>query len=135
MNQIIDQFLIEKIDQHPGIINYGRVKQEDVPGYLLAMDVFVLPAWWEGFGNVLVQAAAMGLPTISTTGTGTCDAVSHGFNGLLIEPKSENQLYEAMETLHSNKDLAQQFGKNGLVWAKNFDREIIWKGLKNIYKS
>jgi glycosyltransferase involved in cell wall biosynthesis len=135
MSQIADQFLIEKIDQHPGIINYGRVKQEDVPGYLLAMDVFVLPAWWEGFGNVLVQAAAMGLPTISTTGTGTCDAVSHGFNGLLIEPKSENQLHEAMETLYTNKELSQQFAKNGLVWAKNFDREIIWEGLDSIYKS
>jgi glycosyltransferase involved in cell wall biosynthesis len=135
MSQIADQLLIEKIDAHPGIINYGRVKQEEVPGYILAMDVFVLPAWWEGFGNVLVQAAAMGIPTISTTGTGTCDAVSNGFNGLLIEPKSENQLYEAMETLHSNKDLAQQFGKNGLVWANNFDREIIWSEMQKIYNS
>jgi glycosyltransferase involved in cell wall biosynthesis len=134
-DQIADKALIEKINNHSGIINIGRVLQDEVPPYILALDVFVLPAWWEGFGNVLVQAAAMGIPTISTTGTGTCDAVEHNFNGFLIEPKAEEQLYEVMEKLYLEKDLAKQFGKNGLVWAKNFDREIIWKGLDTSYRS
>lgn len=134
-DQIADKNLLEKINKHPGIVNIGRVLQDEVPPYILALNVFVLPAWWEGFGNVLVQAAAMGIPTISTTGTGTCDAVGHNFNGFLIEPKAEDQLYEVMEKLYLQKDLAEQFGKNGLVWAKNFDREIIWKGLDTSYQS
>ena len=134
-DQIADKNLLEKINKHPGIVNIGRVLQDEVPPYILALNVFVLPAWWEGFGNVLVQAAAMGIPTISTTGTGTCDAVEHNFNGFLIEPKAEDQLYEVMEKLYLQKDLAEQFGKNGLVWAKNFDREIIWKGLDTSYQS
>ena len=135
ISQIEDKSLIEKINNHPGIINYGRVKQEDVPGYILTMDVFVLPAWWEGFGNVLVQAAAMGIPVISTTGTGTIDAVSDGFNGVLIPIKNKKKLNEAMSKLAEDESLREQFGKNGLVWAKNFDREIIWQQLATIYQS
>lgn len=135
MDQIADKHLVDTINAHPNIINIGRVTQQEVPSYLSVLDVFVLPAWWEGFGNVLVQAAAMGVPTISTTGTGTCDAVSHGFNGFLIEPKSEDQLFDAMETLYLQQDLAAQFGKNGKEWAQNFDREIIWSNLDKIYNS
>jgi glycosyltransferase involved in cell wall biosynthesis len=135
MSQIEDKSLIEKINNHPAIINYGRVKQEDVPGYILAMNVFVLPAWWEGFGNVLVQAAAMGIPVISTTGTGTIDAVSDGVNGILIPVKDKIKLHEAMVKLGEDETLRQQFGKNGLNWAKNFNREIIWQELHKIYQS
>ncbi len=135
MDQIADKDLVNKIDKHVDIINVGRVTQQEVPLYLSLLNVFTLPAWWEGFGNVLVQAAAMGIPTISTTGTGTCDAVLHNFNGFLVQPKSESQLYEAMEALYLQKDLANQFGKNGLVWAENFDREIIWNNLDRIYSA
>ena len=134
ISQIKDKSLIEKIENHPGIINYGRVKQEEVPGFILAMNVFVLPAWWEGFGNVLVQAAAMGIPVISTTGTGTVDAVSDGFNGILIPVKDKKKLKEAMVKLNHETILRQQFGENGKSWAKNFAREIIWQELHKIYQ-
>lgn len=135
MDQIADKTLVSTIEEHKDIINIGRVTQQEVPLYLSINSVFVLPAWWEGFGNVLVQAAAMGIPTISTTGTGTCDAVSDGVNGFLVEPKSEDQLYNAMEKLYLDKELAQKFGANGLIWAKNFDREMIWSQMDKIYNS
>jgi glycosyltransferase involved in cell wall biosynthesis len=135
MNQIADKKLIEKIESHPGIINFGKVKQEEVPGFMLAMDVFVLPAWWEGFGNVLVQAAAMGLPVISTTGTGTVDAVSDGYNGILVPVKDKKRLKEVMIMLIEDNSLRQEFGRNGLIWAQNFNREVIWDELHRIYQS
>jgi glycosyltransferase involved in cell wall biosynthesis len=135
MSQIADKSLIEKIDNHPAIINYGRVKQEEVPGFMLAMNVFVLPAWWEGFGNVLVQAAAMGIPVISTTGTGTIDAVQDGFNGLLVPIKDKEKLLNAMVKLSENDSLRQEYGYNGLTWAQNFNRELIWQALHQIYQS
>jgi glycosyltransferase involved in cell wall biosynthesis len=133
MNQIADKKLIEEIEGHPGIINFGKVKQEEVPGFMLAMDVFVLPAWWEGFGNVLVQAAAMGLPVISTTGTGTVDAVSDGYNGILVPVKSKEKLQDAMEKMMSDEKQRKEYGENGILWAQNFDRQLIWKGLDKIY--
>jgi len=134
-DQIADKALIEKINNHSGIINIGRVLQDEVPPYILALDVFVLPAWWEGFGNVLVQAAAMSIPVISTTGTGTIDAVSDNFNGLLVTPKSELELEHAMKNLLLNQEITLQYGKNGIDWAKNFERTIIWNGLDQLYKN
>ncbi len=135
MDQISDKTLIERINHHPGIINYGKVKQEDVPGFMLAMDVFVLPAWWEGFGNVLIQAAAMGIPVISTKGTGTIDAVSDGYNGVLVPIKDKLKLQFAMEKLMNDKDGRNVFAKNGIDWAHNFDRQIIWNNLNKIYQN
>jgi glycosyltransferase involved in cell wall biosynthesis len=135
MDQIADKTLVEKINNHPGIINYGKVKQEDVPAFMSAMDVFVLPAWWEGFGNVLIQAAAMGIPVISTEGTGTIDAVSDGYNGILVPVKDKLKLQFAMEKLMNDENERNFFGKNGIDWARNFDREIIWNNLHKIYQN
>jgi len=134
MAQIADKKLIEKIERHPGIINYGRVKQDEVPAFMLAMDVFVLPAWGEGFGNVLIQAAAMGIPVISTRGTGTIDAVNHGFNGTLVNVKSKTMLKVAMIELFEDYETRRKFGENGLEWARYFDRYIIWNEMHEIYQ-
>lgn len=135
MDQISNKSLLEKINSHPGIVNIGRVLQDEVPPYILTLNVFVLPAWWEGFGNVLVQAAAMGIPVISTTGTGTIDAVSNNYNGILTTPKSEIELELAMIKLLLNREITQEYGKNGLEWAKNFERTIIWNGMNQLYSN
>ncbi len=129
--QITDKALVTKLKSHPGIIMSGRT--DNVPLYLSVMDVFVLPAWWEGFGNVLVEAAAMGIPVISTKGTGTRDAVSNGYNGILVNVKDSIQLASAMLELKENNEKRIQMGKNGIEWAKNFNSVKIWEGMKEIY--
>ena len=103
--QISDKSLYKKMKEHPGIVLPGRT--DNAPLYLSAMDIFVLPAWWEGFGNVVVQAADMGIAVIGSTGTGVCDAVSDGFNG----------------------------ASNGPVWGQNFIPETIWEGMDRLYNA
>jgi glycosyltransferase involved in cell wall biosynthesis len=132
LSQIADPGLIEKMKADPAVILTGP--QPNVPLYMTLMDVFVFPAWGEGFGNVLVQAAAMGLPVISTTGTGSRDAVGNGFNGLLVPPKAVTELIEAMDKLYSDKTLREELGQNGLKWARHFDSPIIWEGMEKLYK-
>lgn len=129
--QVSDKTLIEKMNNHPGIRMVGS--QKDVPLFLSLMDVFILPAWWEGFGNVSVQAAAMGLPVISTDVTGSRDAVCNNFNGILIEPKAIDKLKKGMLELFQDEKLRMTLGKNGLIWAQNFDSEIIWKGMDDLF--
>lgn len=131
-SQISDLSLINNMQQHPGILLVGT--QSNVPLYLSVMDVFCLPAWWEGFGNVSVQAAAMGLPVIATDVTGSKDAVSKDFNGLLISPKSVSALQHAMQLLYENEQKRQELGRNGLVWASNFDSKMIWNEMDALYK-
>lgn len=131
-SQISDLSLISNMQQHPGILLVGS--QSNVPLYLSVMDVFCLPAWWEGFGNVSVQAAAMGLPVIATDVTGSKDAVSKDFNGLLISPKSVSALQHAMQFLHEDEQKRQELGRNGLVWATNFDSKMIWDSMHQLYQ-
>lgn len=128
-----DKELMAKIESHPNIIYVGF--QSDIPLYLSLMDIFVLPTWSEGFGNVFIQAAAMKVPVIGTKALGVQNSVSDGFNGILVEIKNEIQLVQAMEKLYEDKELRTQFSENGLIWAKNFDRKIIWEGQQQIYES
>jgi glycosyltransferase involved in cell wall biosynthesis len=107
--------------------------QNEVPNYLALMDIFVLPAWWEGFGNVLIQAASMQIPVITTNATGTRDAVSPDFNGILVSIKDTASLKKAMLKLKNDNDLRVKLGLNGLEWSKNFNSVDIWLGINKLY--
>jgi len=131
--QITDKTLVQKLQEHPAVIMPGRT--DNVPLFLSLMDVFVLPAWWEGFGNVLTEAAAMGIPVISTTGTGSMDAVKDGYNGILVPVKDAEALEKVMIELLKNHTKRKVMGENGKKWAQNFKQEIIWKGMQKIYES
>ena len=129
--QISDTKLIDDMQQHNGVIMVGS--QLDVPIYMSMMNVFVLPTWREGFGNVNLEAAAMGIPIISTNVTGVRDAVSNNYNGILVKSKSVSELKDAMELLLKDEKLRSKLGKNGKEWSKNFDRLLIWKGMDKLY--
>lgn len=132
-DQIRDTSLMDRYNSHPGVIMTGIQPALEVPTFMSLMNVFVLPAWWEGFGNVLIQAAAMGVPIISTKSTGCIDAVCDGYNGILIEPYNVKALEDAMLNAYHNYKEFKQLGINGLDWVKNFDTEIIWKGQEDLY--
>jgi len=126
-----DRALLDALRNHPGVVMAGE--QTDMPVYFSLMDVFVLPSWREGFGNVLVEAAAMGVPVISTGVTGCKDAVCDGHNGVLVPPRDSDALAAKMLTLYEDEGLRKQYGHNGIEWAKNFRSEIVWEGLEKIY--
>ncbi len=131
--QIKDKTLYNRMEVHPGIVMPGRT--DNVPLYLSVMNVFTLPAWWEGFGNVVVQAADMGLPVIGSKGTGVCDAVCDGFNGVNVEPKNIDALYDAMLLLKNDNKLREKYAANGPIWGQNFKSEIIWEGMNKLYQA
>lgn len=132
LEQVEDKTLMSRLENDENVTLTGYVN--NINDYLAVMDVFVLPAWWEGFGNTLIQAAAMGLPIISCDVTGCRDAVKDGFNGNLIPSKDEIKLTEMMLMLKENRIERERLGNNGIEWAKNFDSTIIWDGLRNLYE-
>jgi glycosyltransferase involved in cell wall biosynthesis len=86
-----------RIQAHPRIIRTGFVS-DPAPHYR-AMDLLVLPTWREGFPNVVLEAAATGLPVVATLATGARDAVLPGVTGLLVPPGDPCALAEAVLTL------------------------------------
>ncbi len=72
----------------------------------------------EGFGLVYLEAAAHGLPIVAHRVGGVAEAVSHGENGLLVEPGDQAGLTQAFARLIQDQDLREQMGKNGLKWSR-----------------
>lgn len=133
LEQVSDSTLMDKLEFDVNVTLTGYVN--NVNDYMAMMDVFVLPAWWEGFGNTLIQAAAMGLPIISCNVTGCRDAVKHDFNGILIPPKNTPVLREKMLEFMQDERKRDCFGENGKKWAMNFDSKLIWSEMRKLYES
>lgn len=83
---------------------------------LRQMDVLWLPSWVEGFGLVLIEAMASGVPVVACNGGGVTDIVQDGFNGLLAsEPMGDYRRFAAsISELRDNPALRQQLIENGL---------------------
>ncbi|HQT25185.1 MAG TPA: glycosyltransferase family 4 protein [Burkholderiales bacterium] len=79
--------------------------------YLAVTDIFCLPSYREGFGNVVIEAAAMGIPSIGTDIVGLRDAVIDGKTGLLVKPKEIDALADALEVLLKDEAMRAEMGK------------------------
>jgi glycosyltransferase involved in cell wall biosynthesis len=132
-SQIIDKNLKRIVQNDPDVLVTGMVS--NVEAYLKVATVFVLPAHWEGFGNVLIQAAAMGIPIVSTDTLGCRDAVLDCYNGILIKPKDREALISRLKLLIINEPLRKYFGDNGRSWARQFDSVNVWCKLVEIYRN
>jgi len=81
--------------QKKGTINYWGYKMDVKPFYEKA-SALVLPSYHEGMANVLLEAEAMGRPVIASNIPGCKDSVRDGKNGILVDVKNKEALYEAM---------------------------------------
>jgi len=88
----------------------GRV--ENVPDFLRASDVFMLPSLQEGLSNSLLEALASGLPTVATEIGGVIDVVEDGRNALLVRPADVPALSKSLRTVLTDPRLRER-----LSWA------------------
>ena len=79
--------------------------------HLAISDIFCLPSYREGFGTVVIEAAAMGLPTVGTSIYGLIDAVVDGETGILVPPRNDHALLEALKRLLDHPDELKKMGK------------------------
>jgi glycosyltransferase involved in cell wall biosynthesis len=103
-----------RIKNHPRIHLTGFVA--DTAPYYRAMDLMVLPTWREGFPNVVLEAAATGIPVVTTLSTGSRDAVVPEVTGLLIPPGYPVAIREAVLQLLNNPERRCRMGEAGRAW-------------------
>ena len=123
----------QAIEQHAAIEWMGW--QNDIRPFLAASEVFVFPSYREGFPNVVLQAGAMGLPSIVTDINGSSEIITEGVNGFIIPSQDEEALYKAMEKLldtEERRKLAQQARPQ---IANRYERKALWKELLKFYRS
>jgi glycosyltransferase involved in cell wall biosynthesis len=106
--------LRSRIMKHPRIHSTGFVT--DTVPYYRAMDVMVLPTWREGFPNVALEAAATGIPVITTLATGSRDAVVPEDTGLLIPPGYPAAIRESVLQLLDNPERCRRMGAAARAW-------------------
>lgn len=124
---------LEEIESNPAIEAVGL--QKDVRPWLVASDVFVFPSYREGFPNVVIEAGAMGLPSIVTDINGSREIIVEGENGTIVPSQNADALYKAMKELMLNKDLRSKMANNSrALIASRFEQSFVHKCLKDFYK-
>jgi len=103
--------------------------------YLAMADLLCLPSYREGFGNVVIEAGALGVPTVGTRINGLRDAVVDGVTGLLVPPKDAVALARALAGLLKDEPKRKQMGNAARERARNlFDSRIVNARVLEEYK-
>ncbi|MEP7305889.1 MAG: glycosyltransferase family 4 protein [Acidobacteriota bacterium] len=104
----------------PGMRYLGRLPPSELAFVLQQCDVFVFPSYCEGFGQVILEAMASGLPVITTTATAGPDIITHGHDGWIVEPDNPDELVEAMRNCLVNRAIIPSMGLRARETAERF---------------
>lgn len=104
--------------------------------YLALATVLCLPSYREGFGNVVIEAAALGVPAVGTRITGLSDAIVDGRTGVLVPPKDSAALTAALASLLENEPLRRELGRAARSRAlAEFDSHVVNRHVLREYDS
>ena len=124
---------LAEINQNKDIISVGF--QQDVRSFFAIADALVFPSYREGFPNVVMQAGAMGLPSIVSDINGCNEIIVEGENGLIIPPKNVEKLKEKMLTLAKDKNLYTKLKGNSRRMIENrYEQSVVWNALLEEYE-
>ena len=102
--------------------------------FMTASDILCLPSYREGFGTVIIEAAAVGLPAVASRIYGVVDAVVDGKTGLLHEPADVDGLAGQLERLISNRELRRSLGVEAQARAvRDFSQSAITSAVLDVY--
>lgn len=109
--------------------------QKDIRPYLSISDCLVFPSYREGFPNVVLQAGAMGLPSIVTNINGCNEIITERQNGIIIPVKNSETLYKAMEKMEDNDPFRvklEQQAREMIV--SRYEQQFVWDAILAEYQ-
>lgn len=122
------------IETTENILSVGY--QNDVRPYFAVSDCLVFPSYREGFPNVVLQAGAMGLPSVVSDINGCNEIIVSEENGIIIKPKSVEALYEAMKRVSEDKDLNIRLKNNTReMIVSRYQQQLVWEAILEEYRS
>ncbi len=133
------QLQVEQLGLNAHVTFVGT--QHNIPEWLQALDIFVLPSLHEGFPMAIIEAMAAGRPIVATRVGGVGELIEHRREGLLIKPDDVSDLVEAINGLILDSELRACLGKSARQrFQQHFEisrvieatQRIYWKHLKEL---
>lgn len=123
------------IADNDGIEAVGVKRGDELLAYYAAADCFVFPSYREGFPNTVLEAGAMGLPSVVTDINGSREIIIEGFNGVIIPPRDEQALFKAMTEMLENTEKRKEMATNARpLIAQRFEASFVRACLYDFYR-
>lgn len=128
----ISQLRISNSELFSKVIEIGHVNNHEL--YLAITDVLCLPSYREGFGSIIIDAAAMSVPSIGSRIPGLTDSVVENETGLLFQAGNINELVNKMMKFIENPELQKIMGVNARNRVERFfTADLLYESLKSFY--
>jgi glycosyltransferase involved in cell wall biosynthesis len=122
-----------RLRAHPRVVRPGFIS--DPAPYYQIMDCLALASYREGFGTVVLEAAATGIPTVAFAATGVVDAIEDGVTGTLVGEGDVAALGRALGRYLGDPALRQRHGAAAADRAAaRFRQSIVWDEIHNLYR-
>lgn len=122
------------ISENEAIEAVGAKSGDELLAYYASADCFVMPSYREGFPNTVLEAGAMGLPSIVTDINGSREIIKGGVNGMIVQPRDAGALYQAMQLMiRSTIDRNRMAGNARKMIADRFEQSFVRKCLYDYY--
>jgi len=130
LKKLVKELKIEKNVEFLGFVE----KSDDVVKILKSSDIFCLPTILEGFGMVVIEAMASGVPYVCSDIEPLKEVTSNGKGGLLFKAEDYVDLSVKIVKLLRDKKLYAEKIKEGSVLVKKYDWNLITKEIEKVYE-
>ncbi len=129
---------VERLCKNLGIgknVNFlGFLPEKDKINAYYSSDIFVFPTLYEGFGTIFLEAMACGLPIVTTDVAGNKQIVKNRENGILVKPKSPEEIAKAVLEMLNNRPLLNKMKQNNKEKAKQYTWSNAAKKYLDVYE-
>lgn len=122
------------IQENEAIEAIGAKSGDELLANYAAADCFVMPSYREGFPNTVLEAGAMGLPSVVTDINGSREIICEGKNGLIVQPQKVDALFAALFRMLNDNDAREHMASNARkLIADRFEQSFVRKCLYDFY--